>query len=163
MTEAADTAALVIGLGNELRGDDGAGIAVARQVRSLAAAREVDVLELQTEPVGLIEAWAGRRAVVLVDTMRSGAPPGTVRRFDASRNALPSRQMTGGSTSTHALELPEVLELARALDRLPRRVIIYAVEARSFQGGADLSAELKAILSELAQAVLDEALELEQS
>ena len=50
MTEAAGTAALVIGLGNELRGDDGAGIAVARQVRSLAAAREIDVLELQTEP-----------------------------------------------------------------------------------------------------------------
>ena len=95
-----------------MRGDDGAGIEVARRLRGLAAEAGIDVRAQQGEPAGLIDAWSGRKAVLVVDTIRSGAEPGTICRFDASREPLPAQLR--GSPSTHALGLAEAIELARS-------------------------------------------------
>jgi hydrogenase maturation protease len=146
-----DERPLVIGVGNELRGDDGAGIAVARRLRARA---DLDVRELQGEPTGLLDTWEGHDTVVLVDTMRSGVQPGAIRRIDASRTPLPPA--LGGSTSTHAVGLGEALELARALGRLPRRVVVYAIEGRRFEAGAPMSDAVRSGVDELAEHLLEE-------
>jgi len=148
---------LVVGLGNELRGDDGAGIEVARRVRERSRPTEVEVRELPGDPTALLDAWEGHEAVVAVDTMRSGAPPGTIRRLDASREPLPTDLC--GSTSTHAVGLGEAIELARALGRLPASLVVYAVEGRRFDAGAGLSAKVESAVSTLTTAVLREASE----
>lgn len=150
-----DAGVLVIGVGNELRGDDGVGVAVARRVRAMAQRTRVDVRAHQGEPTALLDLWPGYRAVVLVDAMRSGAPVGTIRRFDASRQPLPGRW--GGSSSTHAVALDEALELARTLRRLPPTVIVLGVEGEAFATGHGLSPMLEAGLPALADAVLREA------
>ena len=108
---------LVLGLGNEWRGDDGAGLEVARAVRAIAppGAR---IVEFEGEPSSLIDAWAGEREVVLVDAVSSGAPPGTVLRPDLLREPAP---ISAFPRSTHHLGVAEAVELARALDRLPGR------------------------------------------
>ena len=142
----------MIGVGNELRGDDAAGIAVARRLRE---ATDLDVRELQRESTGLLDAWQDRDAVVLVDTMRSGAEPGSIRRMDATETPLPSD--LGGSTSTHAVGLAETLELARTLGRLPGRVVVYAIEGRRFEAGAPMSDAVRSGIDELAARVLGEA------
>lgn len=141
---------LVIGVGNELRGDDGAGIAVARRLRETT---DLDVRELQGELTALLE-WHGHDTVVLLDTMRSGAAPGAILRIDASHAPLP--EGLGGSTSTHAVGLGETLELARALGRLPRRVVVYAIEGRRFDAGAPMSDAVRLGVDELAARVLGE-------
>ena len=74
----------VIGIGNPLRGDDAIGLLVARRVRELADP-EVEVMELEGEPARLIDAWQGAGLAVVVDAVNSGAPEGTVMRFDADR------------------------------------------------------------------------------
>lgn len=149
---------LVIGLGNALRADDGAGIEVARRLRAAGDQAGIEVREQHGEPTELLEAWQDRDAVVLVDTMRAGLPTGTIRRFDASRDPLPARMHA--SSSTHALGLGEALELARSLDRLPQRVIVYAVQGHAFQAGDPLSREVEAALAALVGEVLREAREL---
>jgi hydrogenase maturation protease len=153
-----ERAVLVIGVGIDLRGDDGAGIEVVRRLRDRAGQSGIEVGEQQCEPIELVHTWQGRDAVVLVDTMRSGAPPGTIRRFDASSEPLPARLR--GSASTHAFGLDQAIELGRALERLPRRVIVFAVEGRTFEAGAPLSDEVQAAAPALAQAVLREATQL---
>ena len=145
---------LVIGVGNELRHDDGAGLEIVRRVRHEARDPAIDVDELEGGPLGLLDAWHGRVAAVVVDTMRSGAGPGTIRRFDASHDPLPSRE---GASSTHAVGVGEAIELARTLDRLPARLIVYAVEGRRFDAGLGLSDEVGAIVPELTARVLNEA------
>ena len=147
---------LVVGLGNELRCDDGAGLEVARHVRARACGDGVEVRELPGDPTALLDVWVGRGAVVLVDTMRSGAHPGTIRRLDASREPLPAGPRHGAS-STHAAGLAETIELARALGSLPRQVVVYAVEGRRYDHGAGLSDELVTIVPALAKRVLREA------
>lgn len=153
-----DRGVLVIGVGNELRGDDRAGIEVARRVARAGVAPGIAVRECQAEPIMLLEQWSGARGAVLVDTMRSGAAPGTVRRFDVSRRPLPAQ--LGGPSSTHAIGLGEAIELGRGLGRLPERVIVYAVEGSSFAAGDPLSDELAARLPGLIDAVLDAATEI---
>ena len=156
-----DRPVLVIGVGNRLRGDDGASWGVVRRLRERGTQIRIEVNEQLCEPNDLIEAWQGRDAVVLVDTMRSGEPPGTIRRFDVTSEPLPARLR--GSVSTHGFGLHEAIELGRALHRLPRRVIVFAVEGRHFEAGATPSGEVEAAVAPLARAVLREARELARS
>jgi hydrogenase maturation protease len=146
---------LVIGVGNELRGDDGAGVAVARRLRDDGSAAGIDVEEEQDDSTALIERWRGRGAVVLVDAVVSGATPGAIRRFDVSSTPLPSRLRS--SSSTHAVGLDQAVELARALGCLPARVVIYIVEGHHFEARAGLSPEVAAAIPAVADRVLGEA------
>jgi hydrogenase maturation protease len=140
----------VIGVGNAYRGDDAAGLVVARRLRE----RGLEAIEQEGEPVALIDVFAARDAVVLVDAVQSGAPPGTVHRFDVSDGPLP-RELRG-STSTHAVGLGEAIELARALGRLPPRVVVYGVEGARFATGVGLSYEVEAALAPLVEAISGE-------
>ncbi|MGZ4184709.1 MAG: hydrogenase maturation protease [Solirubrobacteraceae bacterium] len=148
-------APLVIGVGNELRGDDGLGIAVVRHLRRQLAGSEIELRELQGEPIALLDTWRDRDVVVIVDAMRSEAPPGTIRRFDACSKPLPGDLR--GSTTTHALSLREAIELGRALGQLPRRLTVIAVEGDHYGAGSALSGEVRAAVAEVAAIVRQEA------
>lgn len=140
---------MVIGVGNTWRGDDGAGLAVARRVRELSPAG-VEVREIEGDATALVEAWSGVEHVVVVDAAESGAPAGTVRRFDARTRPLPVRSLR---SSTHAFGVSDAVELARALGRLPRRLDIYAIEGASFTAGDRLSADVERAVDDLATAL----------
>jgi hydrogenase maturation protease len=141
---------MVIGVGNAYRGDDAAGLVVARRLRE----RGVAALEQEGEPVALLEAFADRDAVVLVDAVRSGAAPGTLHRADVSDAPLPAE--LAGPSSTHLLGVGEAIELARALDRLPARIVLLGVEGERFTAGEGLSPAVAAAVEPLVEAVLAE-------
>jgi hydrogenase maturation protease len=146
---------MVVGVGNALRGDDGVGLAVAARLRERAGADELAVRELEGEGIGLLDAWSGARAVLIVDSVRSGAAPGTVHRVDATGRPLPAELRS--STSTHAIGVAEAIELARALGRLPDRLVVYGIEGGRFEAGAELSPDVAAAVDGVVDAVLDEA------
>jgi hydrogenase maturation protease len=142
----------VIGVGNPLRGDDGAGVEVARRVRARADA-ELRVVELDGEPSRLIDAWSNAEHAVVVDAAAAGSEPGSVRRLDAIAEPLPAGL---GAPSTHALGLADAVELARALDRLPPRLFVYGVEGVQFDAGAALSAEVVDAIDDVVARILTE-------
>ncbi len=150
---------MVVGVGNALRGDDGAGLEVVRRLRERAEAIGVAVRELEGEGLGLLDLWDGARAVVLVDSVRSGAAPGTVHRIEATDRPLSAT--LGGSSSTHAVGVGDAIELARALGRLPSRLVLYGGEGHQFETGSQLSASIATILDSVVELVLREAHELE--
>ncbi len=126
---------VIIGVGNEYRSDDGAGIAVARRLRALFPTG-VTVLEESGEGAALIQAWQGAASVLLVDAVRSGAPPGTLHRLDASAASVPTGFF---HYSTHAFSVAEAVELARSLDQLPPHLVVYGIEGENFGAGLELS------------------------
>jgi hydrogenase maturation protease len=143
----------VIGVGNDFRGDDAAGLVAARRLQE----RNVDgvvVMEAPGEGASLIDAWDGAEAVILIDAVRSGCAPGTIHRL--SRQAVTS---SGDlfHRSTHAISVADAIELARAMNRLPKRLIVIGIEGKSFGAGAGLSQEVEAALSGAVDAVLREA------
>jgi len=125
----------IIGCGNRERMDDGAGILVVQRVCSLG----VNAAIHSGEAAALIEAWSGADDVIIVDTVVSGAPTGTVHTWD-SRQPLP---LPTSPASTHGLGVAEAVELAGALGRLPRRLRVYGIEGRQFDFGYNLSPEVR--------------------
>lgn len=143
----------MICVGNAFRGDDGAGLEVAKLLRG-ALPDGVELLEREGEPTGLIDAFEGAEALWLVDAVSSGgAPGGTVHRLDAGEQELPAGLFRA---STHAFGVAEAVELARALGRLPPRTIVYGIEGARFDAGEELSPETAAAVPEVAEAVRTE-------
>jgi hydrogenase maturation protease len=129
---------IVIGLGNRMRGDDGAGLEVARIVAERAP--EVRAVEHEREPTDLLAIWEGSGAVVVIDAVL-GDEPGRVHRAEVGPEALKERPSM--SASTHAVSLSEVIELGRSLNRLPDRLIVLGIEGDRFEVGAGLSSPVR--------------------
>jgi hydrogenase maturation protease len=144
----------VIGVGNAFRTDDGVGLAVARALVGTLP-DGVEVLALEGEPTSLIDAWAGAADVWLVDAVSSGAQPGAVSRIDAATSGVPA---AFARSSTHHFGLPEAIELARAVGRLPQRLIVYGIEGAGFGTGQTLSPEVEAAVEPVAAAIRAEVL-----
>ncbi len=143
---------LIIGVGNAYRRDDAVGLMAARRLWE-AARDEVTLWEASGEGTALMDAWEGADAVILIDAVRSGAPAGTIHRVDAHAETVPP---TLFRCSTHAFSVAEAIELARALNRLPPRLIVFAVEGEHFDAGAGLSSEVERALDELVRRGLEE-------
>lgn len=127
---------MIIGVGNPDAGDDAAGPVVARRL----GGRETD------DPTRLLDLWSASDDVIVVDAVSSGAAPGTIHRFDATAAPIPERSFRG---STHALGVGDAIELARALGRLPRTLVVYGIEGRAFGTGAPMTPEVAAAVEEL--------------
>jgi hydrogenase maturation protease len=115
---------LVIGIGNEFRGDDAVGLLAARDVEALRLPG-VRVLESRGDGARLMRLWKDFTTVMLIDAVHSGSPPGTLHRLDASHNPIPARFLC---TSSHQFGVAEAVETARALGELPEHLIVFGVE-----------------------------------
>ncbi|MGB2820745.1 MAG: hydrogenase maturation protease [Phycisphaerae bacterium] len=114
---------LLLALGNDILGDDGAGLAAARALRE-EFADEVDVVESGEAGLALLDMMAGYKCVLLLDTITTGEhSPGTV--LELSREDFDKAV----GPSPHYAGLPEVLELARRMDiDFPGEISILALE-----------------------------------
>lgn len=143
---------LVIGVGNDYRGDDGVGRIVARELRQRSP-RTIAILEATGEGAALLESWKGADTVILIDAVASGAYPGTIQRLDARAQPLPAGLL---HTSTHAFGVAQAIELARALDQLPPRLVIFGIEGKTFGPDTGLSREVEHAAGEVVERVLRE-------
>jgi hydrogenase maturation protease len=141
---------VVIGVGNEFRRDDGAGLAVVARLRGRVP-DTVLLLASDGEPAGLVEAWTGAALAVVVDAVRAEpAVPGRLHRLVLDPAAVPD----AGNVSSHGLGLADAVGLGRALGRMPGRLILHAVEAADTSQGTGMTAAVAAAVAELARAVL---------
>lgn len=145
------TRIVVIGVGNEYRHDDGVGWAVVSRLRERARRRAlpsgIALTTCDGNPARLIDIWEHAHFCIVVDAAYSGAPcPGRVHRLQL--DSVEPWQ-SGNETSSHGLGLGEAVELAHALDRLPRQVIVYAVEIAESGFGVGLSPQIAEIVEPL--------------
>ena len=126
---------LVIGVGNDHRGDDRSGLEVARALRPRLEGK-ARVEECVSGGIALLEIWRNADRVLVVDAVRSGAPSGTVHRLEPGDGALLGFR---GATSTHGLSLGEAVALAAGLGCLPRQLVVYGIEAENVEMGVGLT------------------------
>lgn len=124
---------LIIGVGNRFRSDDGVGPWVAETLRE--AGRDAHVHA--GDGTGLLDLFATRQDIILVDATRCGAAPGTLVALDAGLGPLQADMF---HYSTHRFGLAEAVETARALGGLPQRLKVYGIEGQQFGAGIGLSA-----------------------
>jgi hydrogenase maturation protease len=145
--------AVVIGVGNALRGDDAAGLHVARRLRGRGLP---GVHEASGETASLMELWQGAEVVLLADAAQSGAAAGSVSRLDVSERALPAAFL---HCSTHAFGVAEAVELARSLGTLPPRVIVFGIEGAGFEHDAALSPAVEAGVAKAVEMIVAELID----
>ncbi|MGY4708800.1 hydrogenase maturation protease [Mycolicibacterium sp. CBM1] len=127
------TAAVVIGVGNIERRDDGFGPAVAVALAGQCPAT-VRVVTCALEPTAILDAWDGVALAVVVDAAAGpDAVPGRVRACTVEDVAGHSR------VSSHELNLSQTYDLGRALGRAPRRLVVIAVDAADMGHGRGLT------------------------
>lgn len=144
---------LIIGLGNRWRGDDGIGPLVldALQAQNPEA---VDLLENPADILNLINAWAGRKRVYLIDAC---CDP---QRQDGSlviiTNALQDTtilQTLTRPTSSHIVDIAQAIHLSQALGQAPQQLTLYGVVTSQFEPGTRPSPVVTAAVSHVVEAL----------
>jgi hydrogenase maturation protease len=143
---------LVIGVGNAYGGDDAVGPIVVQRLKDRVLGY-VTVIEHTGDGAALMELWIGAPSVIVIDAASSGAAPGAVRRFEAHLAPLPAKVFRH---STHAFGVPEAIEMSRALNQLPPRLIVFAIEGRNFAAGAGLSPDVENSIPIVIKQILEE-------
>jgi hydrogenase maturation protease len=121
---------VVVGLGNDIAGDDGAGIEVARILaQELADHDEIDVVALPWAGFALLDVLRGRNRAAIVDCLTTGNyAPGTIVAIDESDLAGSVRL-----NSFHDISYPTAMALGRQMGwAMPENIAIWGIEASSF-------------------------------
>ncbi len=125
---------VIIALGNPFRGDDGVGTVVTGLLKEQF--EECQFIEGQDDSLAIINAWEAATLAIIVDAASPDKTPGKITRLEIDNQPLPHDM---ASCSSHGLGLSEAIELGRTLGKLPEQMIIYAIEAESFEHGQSQS------------------------
>lgn len=142
--------AVVICVGNEMRGDDAAAIEVAARLEGRLPAG-VELVRTRGDATALIDLWKGRTLAVVVDGVSGGGAPGQVLTIDALGEGLPADL---SSASTHDFGLAQGLELGELMGALPKRLRFVGIVGAHFAIGEDMCPEVRGALDEAADKVL---------
>lgn len=141
---------VVVGVGNELRGDDSVGIRVTRQLKTTLDSRRVSILEAETVPenyLGTIEQLDPSH-VLVIDAAEIGLEPGSVVFTELS-------EVHGLTVSTHNLPLSVFAEYLRRVTGA--KIALLAIQPGNVEFGADLTERLRKVSAEVVK-ILSEIL-----
>lgn len=142
---------VVIGIGNPYRGDDAIGWAV---VEALSKKSAIHTLKLRGDIVELMDVFVKYPSVYIVDACSSDKDPaGTFQRIDVHRQPL---WVENNQTSTHGFSVSQAVALAKNLDELPARLIIYAISGDNFSMCEKISPPVAQAIDKVVQAILNE-------
>jgi hydrogenase maturation protease len=129
---------VVIGVGNPYRRDDGVGPAIINLLRRNGLPDGVRLECSLGDTADLMDLWRDTELAIVVDAARPRRTrPGAVHH----------------TVSSHHLPMGEAVELARALDRMPKRLELYAIEVADTGHGEGLSPQVHTAARRTAQAI----------
>lgn len=142
---------LVLGLGNPLLGDDGAGLVMLEGLtRHQAWPDGIEFVDGGTWGLSLLPDICDADSVLVLDAVRSGSDPGTVVRGED--DAIP--RWYSGPLSPHQIDLREVLAAAELMGGLPSRLAVVGIEPQSVE---DLHVGLSPLVVRSLHRAVDEA------
>lgn len=134
----------ILGIGNLLLSDDGAGIQAVHRLRRDARARSVArLIDGGTVGTDLLAEVCGCEKLLIVDAVDAGLPPGTTIRMDFSD---PESQRIE-TRNAHQSGIPGLLDDLRLLGQAPRQVVLLGVQPATMGLGTELSSEVASALA----------------
>lgn len=128
---------LVLGVGNVLLGDDGAGPTLLREVKAwYSDVPAVECIDGGTLGMALLGYLAGREALIILDAFAAGSDPGTVSLLEGPES-LNFRIIN--SATAHEGNAGELLAAAKLLDELPAQVFLIGIEPERIRTELGLS------------------------
>jgi len=142
---------LVLGLGNILLSDEGAG---AKAVEELQHRYEfsdnVEFIDGGTMGLELLPYFEGRSHILIIDAVKTGSKPGSIVKIEDPPAYFSSK------TSPHQIGLADVMGIAVITDTMPQHITLFGIEPKQLSTGLDLSTEITRNLSRLVDMVAAE-------
>ena len=146
---------LVLGIGNDILGDDGVGIHVARAVARKISAKETRVEETGAAGLSLLELIKGHERLIIADAiLTNNTEVGKIHRL-----TLKDLAKTNNSITPHDAALATTLEIGNSLfpGEMPREVVVYGVQIPNVeQFSGRMTPAVKAAVSEVVRLILAE-------
>jgi len=150
--DSAPVKTLVLGVGNTLLTDEGAGVHVvellAREHPDLPGVTYLDGGTLSFTLAGPIE---DADVLVVVDAAELGAAPGTVRVFEGEEM---DRLLGRAKLSVHEVSLVDLMDIARLTGHLPERRALVGIQPAELGWGDQPSPSVAAAIPQAAAAVV---------
>ena len=138
---------VIIGIGNSLMGDDGAGPAVISLLQEKLANTDiiarVEMICLETPGYSLLSYISLQDFVIIIDAACFGGYPGEVRRFILEDITLPVA-IEHSELDLHSSDIFKVCHYARQLKLAPANLLFFGIQLVSIQPGTALSPEMSA-------------------
>lgn len=134
---------LVLGVGNLLLQDDAAGLRMLEELSSRNFGDEVEFVDGGTQGLALLGQLSGREAVVVLDAVKLGDPPGTIH---VLRGAGLERLRARRSSTSHESNALELLAYGRLLGLEPRELVVIGIEPENIRTGIGLSRSVEKAL-----------------
>ena len=142
----------IIGLGNELYGDDGIGSKIVSKLRQYAHQIPAELIYAGNDGFIVLDCLLQPEPVIIIDCARMGKKPGSIKKFK-------SGQIQAGWTSDfislHGLGLGEILTLVKELGRDAEYTII-GIEPKTVAFNTDLSEEISRKIPAVIDLVMEE-------
>jgi hydrogenase maturation protease len=145
---------LVMGVGNTLMQDDGAGVHVTEWLRQSADAESLEIVDGGTIGLSLLPLLEDAEAVIVVDASEIGEPPGTVRIF---RDAEIDRLLSARRRTVHEVALMDLFAAAAIRGRAPARRLLVAIQPACTEPGLDPTPPVRAATPHAGEMILSEA------
>jgi len=145
---------LIGGIGNVLLGDDGVGPYVVRLLSAQYVFEEgVEIVDLGTPALDLIDQISGRDAVILIDSVNVDEDPGTVLSY---RKEEISRLTPQVRMDPHSPALVETLLAAELFGTSPADLLLIGICGQSYEPNCSLSGCVNESLGRVLSEVLGE-------
>jgi hydrogenase maturation protease len=141
---------LVIGIGNEFRGDDALGIKAVKSLQSSHPNLAKYRFE-QGDLSRLLDVWKDQE-VVLVDAIASKElKPGAIYLAFSYSELIKDRESL---FSTHGISLLETLELAMELNKMPTSIFFVGVEGSNWKMSNRLTEKVEKSISKVRERII---------
>jgi len=145
---------LVLGLGNPILSDDGAGIRVAQEVGKQLNDPQITVSETSAAGLSLLDSIVGYDKVIIIDAIQTKkGQAGQIYRMKSEDFSFAKH-----FSSPHQTNLVTALELGKMLGLvMPQKITIFAVEAKDIASFSEkCTPEVERAIPEAVKMVLDE-------
>ena len=146
---------LVLGIGNDILGDDGVGIHIARAVARKVSAKDARVEETGAAGLSLLELIKGYERLIIADAiLTDNTEAGKIHRL-----TLKDLAKTNNSITPHDAALVTMLEMGKSLfpGEMPREVVVYGVQTANVEHfSSKMTPAVKAAVPEAVRLILAE-------
>jgi len=147
----------IIGLGNYLLADEGAGLHAVHLLEKKLRNKEIDILEGGTPGLNLLHEFNGRQKIIFIDAGNCGLKPGQYARFRPEE--VKSRKKSPGY-SLHEFDLITFLRFAGSFMEVRKiDIVIYCIQPVDIHFSEKLSPTITKKLPRLVKRVYDEVLQ----
>ncbi|MBN8476019.1 HyaD/HybD family hydrogenase maturation endopeptidase [Sulfuritalea sp.] len=147
--------AVVLGVGNIILSDEAAGVRAVEELQAAWSLPEsVLAIDGGTSGMEMIEDLSDLDFLIVLDVVKTGAPPGTLVKIAGDEIPVFFRH----KLSPHQIALPDVLASLELLDAMPKEIVVLGVEFSSLELGLEMTPAIARMVPRLADLAAEELL-----